>query len=45
MKMATGETVAAEDLGGAVMHSTVTGLSDILATDEYVDLPSLLDDD
>jgi acetyl-CoA carboxylase carboxyltransferase component len=33
--MATGEVVEAEALGGATMHSTVTGLSDQLAVDEY----------
>jgi acetyl-CoA carboxylase carboxyltransferase component len=33
--MATGEVVDAEALGGATMHSTVTGLSDQLAVDEY----------
>jgi acetyl-CoA carboxylase carboxyltransferase component len=33
--MATGEVVEAEALGGAIMHSTVTGLSDQLAIDEY----------
>ncbi|KAF2102487.1 ClpP/crotonase [Rhizodiscina lignyota] len=34
VKMATGEVVEAEALGGATMHSTVTGLSDGLAVDE-----------
>ncbi|KAG4435290.1 hypothetical protein IFR05_009216 [Cadophora sp. M221] len=34
VKMATGEIVEAEALGGATMHSTVTGLSDQLAIDE-----------
>ncbi|KAK0101858.1 hypothetical protein ONS96_005835 [Cadophora gregata f. sp. sojae] len=34
VKMATGEVVDAETLGGATMHSTVTGLSDQLAGDE-----------
>ncbi|KAH6717401.1 propionyl-CoA carboxylase beta chain [Leptodontidium sp. MPI-SDFR-AT-0119] len=34
VKMATGEIVDAEALGGATMHSTVTGLSDQLAIDE-----------
>lgn len=38
VKMATGEVVGAEDLGGAVMHSAVTGLADQLAIDEYMDL-------
>ncbi len=36
VKMATAEVAAAEDLGGAEMHATVTGLSDQLATDECV---------
>lgn len=36
VKMATGEIAEAEELGGADMHSTVTGLSDQLAIDEYV---------
>jgi len=40
VKMATGEVAAAEDLGGAEMHATVTGLSDQLATDECVFLRS-----
>ncbi|KIW77811.1 hypothetical protein Z517_07644 [Fonsecaea pedrosoi CBS 271.37] len=35
VKMATGETVDAEDLGGAEMHATVTGLADQLAVDEF----------
>jgi acetyl-CoA carboxylase carboxyltransferase component len=34
VKMATGEITDAEELGGADMHSTVTGLSDQLAIDE-----------
>ncbi|KAH6664259.1 propionyl-CoA carboxylase beta chain, partial [Halenospora varia] len=34
VKMATGEIAEAEELGGADMHSTVTGLSDQLAGDE-----------
>ncbi len=34
VKMATGEVVGAEDLGGAEMHAAVTGLADQLATDE-----------
>jgi acetyl-CoA carboxylase carboxyltransferase component len=33
--MATGEVVDAESLGGADMHSRVSGLSDQLAIDEY----------
>ncbi|OQV08555.1 Carboxyl transferase domain-containing protein [Cladophialophora immunda] len=35
VKMAIGETVDAEDLGGAEMHATVTGLADQLAVDEF----------
>ncbi|TVY17575.1 putative mitochondrial methylcrotonoyl-CoA carboxylase beta chain [Lachnellula arida] len=35
VKMATGEVIGAEELGGADMHSTVTGLSDQLAVDEF----------
>lgn len=35
VKMATGEVVNAEELGGAEMHATVTGLADQLAVDEY----------
>jgi len=34
VKMATGETVEAEELGGAEMHAKVTGLADQLAQDE-----------
>lgn len=34
VKMATGETVDAETLGGARMHATLTGLADQVATDE-----------
>lgn len=34
VKMATGEVVDAEELGGATMHSTITGLADQMATDE-----------
>ena len=34
VKMATGEIVDAEELGGAKMHATVTGLADQLAVDE-----------
>ncbi|KAH0836933.1 hypothetical protein FOPE_04876 [Fonsecaea pedrosoi] len=34
VKMATGETVDAEDLGGARVHGTVTGLADQIASDE-----------
>jgi acetyl-CoA carboxylase carboxyltransferase component len=36
--MATGEIAEAEELGGADMHSTITGLSDQLAIDEYISL-------
>lgn len=35
MKMATGEIVDSETLGGAEMHSTKSGLSDTLASDEF----------
>jgi acetyl-CoA carboxylase carboxyltransferase component len=35
VKMATGEVVDAEGLGGAEMHASVTGLADQLATDEF----------
>ena len=38
MKMATGEIADAEELGGADMHSSITGLSDQLASDEYLPL-------
>ncbi|HUY47730.1 MAG TPA: carboxyl transferase domain-containing protein [Streptosporangiaceae bacterium] len=34
VKMATGEEADDEDLGGALMHSRVSGLSDYFATDE-----------
>src|ERR1043165_1496581 len=34
VKMATGEEVSHEDLGGAEMHSRVSGVSDYLARDE-----------
>jgi acetyl-CoA carboxylase carboxyltransferase component len=34
VKMATGEVTDAEKLGGADMHSRVSGVSDQLATDE-----------
>jgi acetyl-CoA carboxylase carboxyltransferase component len=34
VKMATGEIVDAEELGGAEMHATVTGLADEIASDE-----------
>ena len=35
VKMATGEVVDSETLGGAEMHSTKSGLSDTLAPDEF----------
>lgn len=35
VKMATGEVSTDEELGGAEMHSKVSGLSDYLAMDEY----------
>lgn len=41
VKMATGEVVDAESLGGAETHSKVTGLADQIALDEYVNLFSL----
>lgn len=34
VKMATGEVVDAETLGGADMHATITGLADQIADDE-----------
>ena len=34
VKMATGEVIGAEELGGAKIHSSVTGLADQIATDE-----------
>ena len=34
VKMATGEESTDEELGGAEMHSKVSGLSDYLAADE-----------
>lgn len=34
VKMATGEIVDAETLGGGDMHASVTGLADQLAIDE-----------
>lgn len=40
MKMATGETIGAEELGGAKVHATITGLADALAADEYGIFPS-----
>ncbi len=35
VKMATGETIDAEALGGARVHGTVTGLADQIASDEF----------
>ncbi|KAL2848885.1 carboxyl transferase [Aspergillus pseudoustus] len=35
VKMATGEVIEAEALGGASVHATVTGLADQLASDEF----------
>jgi hypothetical protein len=35
VKMATGETIDAEELGGARVHGTVTGLADQIAFDEF----------
>jgi acetyl-CoA carboxylase carboxyltransferase component len=35
VKMATGEVSTAEELGGAEMHSTVSGLADQMARDEF----------
>lgn len=35
VKMATGETIEAEELGGARVHGTVTGLADQIAVDEF----------
>ncbi len=36
MKMATGEVIGAEELGGAQIHANTTGLADQIATDESV---------
>lgn len=36
VKMATGEIVDAEELGGAKVHATMTGLADSIASDECV---------
>lgn len=36
VKMATGEVIGAEELGGAEIHASVTGLADQMAADEYV---------
>ncbi|KAL4756761.1 carboxyl transferase domain-containing protein [Aspergillus foveolatus] len=35
VKMATGEVIGAEELGGANVHATVTGLADQIAIDEF----------
>jgi acetyl-CoA carboxylase carboxyltransferase component len=35
VKMATGEVVDAEELGGAQVHGTLTGLADQIAVDEF----------
>ncbi|KAF7561554.1 hypothetical protein G7046_g2583 [Stylonectria norvegica] len=35
VKMATGEIIEAEELGGASIHATVTGLADQIALDEF----------
>ncbi|TPX12719.1 uncharacterized protein E0L32_000896 [Thyridium curvatum] len=35
VKMATGETIGAEELGGAKVHATRTGLADQMAVDEF----------
>jgi acyl-CoA carboxylase subunit beta len=35
VKMATGEDASEEELGGAQMHSRISGVSDYLAVDEY----------
>jgi acetyl-CoA carboxylase carboxyltransferase component len=35
VKMATGEDADEQELGGALMHSTVSGVSDYFATDEH----------
>ncbi|KAH7063487.1 carboxyl transferase domain-containing protein [Macrophomina phaseolina] len=35
VKMATGEVIGAEELGGAKIHASVTGLADQIATDEF----------
>jgi acetyl-CoA carboxylase carboxyltransferase component len=38
VKMATGEVIGAEELGGAKVHGVTTGLADQMASDEYEDL-------
>ncbi|KAJ5892130.1 ClpP/crotonase [Penicillium subrubescens] len=35
VKMATGEVIGAEELGGAKVHAVTTGLADQIATDEF----------
>lgn len=35
VKMATGEVIDAEELGGARVHGTITGLADQIAVDEF----------
>ena len=35
VKMATGEVSSAEELGGAEMHSKISGLADQMARDEF----------
>lgn len=35
VKMATGEVIGAEELGGAKVHAITTGLADQIASDEY----------
>lgn len=35
LKMATGEIINAEELGGAKIHASTTGLADQIATDEF----------
>ena len=35
VKMATGENIGAEELGGATVHGTITGLADQVAVDEF----------
>ncbi|KAJ5235730.1 uncharacterized protein N7469_004898 [Penicillium citrinum] len=35
VKMATGEVIEAEELGGAKVHATMTGLADQIAVDEF----------
>ena len=35
VKMATGEVIGAEELGGARVHAVTTGLADQISSDEY----------